>query len=361
MQTVRFTDVPVTSRRAIAGWLLVCSALIFAMVVLGGVTRLTRSGLSMVEWDPIMGVVPPLTAQQWEETFRKYQQFPEYQKINRGMSLAEFKSIYWVEYAHRVLGRTIALAYLLPFLYFFVRRRLPRELIPKLIIMFVLGGLQGLLGWFMVKSGLIDKPHVSPYRLTAHLLLAILIYGYMLWVALGLLFPVAANDIRANQPLRRFGWVVTATVCLMIASGGFVAGTKAGFAFNTFPLMNGHVFPPGALSMQPVWINMFENVATVQLNHRMLAYLLCIVVVLFWYRTLAANVSARTRLVTHGLLLMLVVQLVLGVSTLLFFVPVPLAAAHQGGALLVFSLALFANHELRAAPASFAMSPGRAV
>lgn len=360
MQTALFPKEPSTSARAIAGWLLVCCALIFAMVVLGGVTRLTRSGLSMVEWDPIMGVIPPLTEQQWEETFRNYQQFPEYQKINRGMSMAEFKSIFWVEYAHRVLGRTIALAFLLPFLYFLIRRRFSRELIPKLITMFVLGGLQGLLGWLMVKSGLIDKPYVSPYRLTAHLLLAILIYGYMLWVALGLMFPNAANDIPANRPLRRFGWAVTAAVCLMIASGGFVAGTKAGFAFNTFPLMNGHVFPPGVLSMQPLWINMFENIATVQLNHRLLAYLLCIIVPLFWFWALTANVSARTRLVIHGLLLMLVVQIALGISALLLIVPVPLAAAHQAGALLVLSLALFANHELRTASAPSLRNASRA-
>ncbi len=352
MQTIPAPNVPTTSTRTIVAWLLVCCALIFTMVVLGGVTRLTRSGLSMVEWDPIMGVIPPLTEQQWEQTFRKYQRFPEYQKINRGMSMAEFKSIFWMEYAHRVLGRTIALAFLLPFLYFLMRRRFSQDLILKLITLFVLGGLQGLLGWFMVKSGLIDKPHVSPYRLTAHLLLAILIYGYMLWVALGLLFPNAANDIPANRSLRRFGWAVTAAVCLMIASGGLVAGTKAGFAFNTFPLMNGHVFPPGGLSMQPLWINMFENIATVQLNHRLLAYSLCILVPMYWYWTLTANVSPRTRLVVHGLLLMLVMQVVLGVSTLLLIVPVPLAAAHQAGALLVLSLALFANHELRTAPVS---------
>jgi heme a synthase len=317
------------------------------MVVLGGVTRLTRSGLSMVQWDPIMGVMPPLGQAQWEQTFAKYQQFPEYQKINRGMSLAEFKSIFWVEYAHRLLGRSIGLAFLLPFLYFLVRRLLPRALIPKLMTMFVLGGLQGLLGWFMVKSGLVDRPHVSPYRLSAHLAMAVLIYGYILWVALGLLFTSAENDAPANRPLRRLGIAVTVAVCIMIVSGGFVAGTKAGFAFNTFPLMNGHLAPPGILAMKPAWANFFENIATVQLDHRLIAYFLCIIVPFYWFRIWQAEVTTRTRAVAHALLAVLALQMTLGIATLLLVVPVALAAAHQAGALLVFTAALLLNHELR--------------
>jgi cytochrome c oxidase assembly protein subunit 15 len=334
--------------RQIALWLLACCALIFAMVVLGGVTRLTRSGLSMVQWDPIMGVIPPLGQAQWEETFAKYRQFPEYQKINQGMSLEQFKSIFWVEYAHRLLGRSIGLVFLLPFLYFLIRRLLPRSLIPKLVTMFVLGGLQGLLGWLMVKSGLVDQPHVSPYRLSAHLAMAVLIYGYILWVALGLLFASADNDVPANRPLRRLGLAVTVAVCIMILSGGFVAGTKAGFAFNTFPLMNGQLIPDGVLAMKPVWLNFFENIATVQLDHRLIAYLLCILIPLYWYRAQHADVSARTRVVAHVLLTTFALQISLGVATLLLVVPVSLAAAHQAGALLVFSTALFMNHELRA-------------
>ena len=333
--------------RQIALWLLICCALIFAMVVLGGVTRLTRSGLSMVQWDPIMGVIPPLSEAQWEETFAKYRQFPEYQKINRGMSLQQFKSIFWVEYAHRLLGRSIGVVFLLPFLYFLIRRMLPRTLIPKLITMFVLGGLQGLLGWFMVKSGLVDHPHVSPYRLTAHLAMAVLIYGYILWVALGLLFASAENDVPTNRPVRRLGLAVTVTVCVMIFSGGFVAGTKAGFAFNTFPLMNGRLIPEGVLAMKPVWSNFFENIATVQLDHRLIAYVLCLMIPFYWYCVQQADVSTRTRVVAHVLFATLALQICLGIATLLLVVPVILAAAHQAGALLVFSAALFMNHELR--------------
>ncbi len=331
----------------IAVWLLLCCVLIFAIVVVGGVTRLTRSGLSMVEWDPIMGVIPPLSESQWQATFQKYQQFPEYEQVNRGMTLGEFKFIFWMEYVHRLLGRTIGLVFLLPFLYFLFRRRLERSLIPKLITIFLLGGLQGLLGWFMVKSGLIDLPHVSPYRLTAHLVLATVIYGYILWVALGLLFPDAENRDPPARSARRLAHVVTALILVMIASGGFVAGTKAGFTFNTFPLMNGRVIPEGMLAMRPVWTNFFENVATVQFDHRIIAYLLILVAPWFWYRAARAPLHPRARLGSHALLIMLLLQVSLGIVTLLLAVPVALAAAHQAGAILLFTVALFVNHELR--------------
>jgi cytochrome c oxidase assembly protein subunit 15 len=335
--------------RQIAIWLLACCALVFAMVVLGGVTRLTQSGLSMVEWDPIMGIVPPLNDAQWEEAFHKYQQFPEYRDINREMTLEGFKGIFLVEYAHRVLGRSIGLVFLLPFLFFLFTGRIRRELVPKLVTMFVLGGLQGLLGWYMVKSGLVHRPHVSQYRLTAHLLTAVMIYGYILWVALGLLSPRAAYAGNAAvRGLRRFGRGITAAVVLMLASGGFVAGTKAGFAFNTFPLMNGHWVPEGVLGLHPWWRNLFENLATVQFDHRLLALVLCGLVVTFWLVARRRPLERPTRIGFNALLLMLAVQVTLGISTLLLVVPVPLGAAHQGGALVLFSLALFLNHQLRA-------------
>ncbi len=315
------------SDRPIAVWLLICCVLIFAMVVLGGVTRLTQSGLSMVEWDPIMGVLPPLTGDAWQATFEKYQQFPEYQKINRGMSLGEFKTIFWMEYAHRILGRLIGIVFLVPFLYFLMRRQIRRELIPRLVVMFVLGGLQGLLGWYMVKSGLVDKPHVSQYRLTAHLMLAFAIYAYMYWTALGLWSPAPrAGDRRDQATTRRLGWLVTAGVVLLAITGGFVAGTKAGFAFNTFPLMQGRWLPPGYLAMEPVWRNLFENIATIQFNHRWLAMLLAILIAGFWWRVRRVDVAPRARTATHLLLVMLVIQIALGITTLLWVVPVPLGS-----------------------------------
>ncbi len=333
-----------SSDKPVAVWLLVCCALIFAMVVLGGVTRLTRSGLSIVEWDPIMGAIPPLTQSQWDETFDKYKQTPEYIKVNRGMSLDEFKGIFYMEWAHRLLGRLIGVAFLLPFLYFLARRRITRALVPKLATLFVLGGLQGALGWYMVKSGLVDNPHVSAYRLTAHLAFAVIIYAYLFWTALGLLYPPAARP--APDGLRRFGAAVTALIFLMILSGGFVAGNKAGFAFNTFPLMNGRFMPEGMYAMQPLWSNLFENIATVQFNHRLIAYLLVLVIPLFWWRATREALPARARLGAHLLLGWLAVQVLLGIATLLYIVPVPLAAAHQAGALVLFSLALFLQHAL---------------
>ena len=331
--------------RPIAAWLFACCLLIFAMVVLGGVTRLTRSGLSIVEWDPIMGAVPPLSQIQWEQTFDQYKLTPEYRKVNHGMSLPEFKGIFYVEWAHRLLGRLIGVVFLVPFLYFLVRRRITRALVPKLTAMLVLGGLQGVLGWYMVKSGLVDIPRVSPYRLTAHLALAVVVYAYIFWTALGLL--------RASQPLpppaglRRFGAAVTALIFVMILSGGFVAGTRAGFVFNSFPLMNGHFFPEGMYALQPLWVNLFENIATVQFNHRALAYLMCIVIPAFWWSAMQYALPAGTRRAVHLLLGWLALQVALGIMTLLYAVPVPLAAAHQAGALVLFSLALYVLHSLR--------------
>lgn len=337
-----------TSPKSIAVWLLICCVTVFAMVVLGGVTRLTQSGLSIVEWQPIMGVIPPLTETDWQSTFEKYQQFPEYQKVNHDMALSEFKRIFWFEYAHRMLGRTIGLIFLIPFLLFWFARRIPRPLMLKLIGVFCLGGLQGLLGWYMVKSGLVDEPRVSPYRLTAHLALAVLIYGYMLWLVLGLITGGKHMWSRSvDTPWAwRFSVFVTALVGVIIISGGFVAGTRAGFAFNTFPTMNGDWVPQGIWALQPAWRNLFENLATVQFAHRVIALALAVLVPVLWFSVLRAGASPQLRLATHGLLVMLVVQIALGITTLINTVPVTVAAMHQGGALLVLTMALWVTHGL---------------
>lgn len=336
-----------SARPVIAYWLLSVCALVFAMVVLGGVTRLTHSGLSIVEWQPIVGTLPPLTEAQWQETFAKYQRTPEYQIVNRDMNLSGFKDIFWLEYFHRLLGRLIGLVFLLPFLYFLARKQIDRVLFPKLLILFALGAAQGLLGWLMVKSGLVDVPRVSPYRLTAHLGLAVLIYAATLWVALGLLRPQPPATVPATT-LRYFGFGVTSLIFLMILSGGFVAGTRAGFAFNDWPWMHGRLVPEGLFALEPAWVNVFENLATVQFNHRLLAYLLCLIVPLYWWLARRYPLASGTRALFHLLLAMFVVQVLLGISTLLQHVPVPLAAAHQAGAMVVFTFALLINHRLRA-------------
>ena len=338
-----------TNNRQVALWLLVCCALVFVMVVLGGVTRLTRSGLSMVEWQPIMGIIPPIGDAQWLEVFEKYKQFPEYQKLNQGMSLHDFKFIFAFEYSHRVLGRLIGAAFLLPFLYFLIRKKIPAGMTPKFIIMFALGALQGLLGWYMVKSGLVDKPHVSQYRLTAHLIAAMMIYAYMLWTALGLLQPSPSYANQTwSQPLRRFGIGITTMIVIMILSGGFVAGTHAGFILNTFPLMGDHFIPEGLFKLSPLYLNFFENMVTIQFNHRMIAYALSVLIPVFWYLARKNNLTRRSTTILNCFLVMLVIQIALGISTLLLVIPVPLAAAHQGGALLLLTTALLVNHEFRA-------------
>jgi len=339
-------------RGPVAAWLLVCCALVFAMIVLGGVTRLTRSGLSIVEWQPIMGAIPPLTEQQWETEFEKYKQTPEYLKVNYGMSLAEFKEIFWVEYAHRLLGRTIGVAFIVPFLYFLMRKRIGRELVPKLAGLFVLGGMQGALGWYMVASGLVEDPRVSAYRLTAHLGVAVIIYGCMFLVALDLLYPQARP---APARVRRYALALTALVFVTILAGGFVAGTRAGFVFNTWPLMYGRLVPEGLYALSPWWLNLFENVATVQFNHRLLAYAVVIATVLLWALVRRTAATPRARTAAHLLLAAVALQFGLGIATLLAVVPVPLGAAHQGGALLVLTAALFLNHALRKGAASSAL------
>ncbi|MDH5766339.1 MAG: COX15/CtaA family protein [Gammaproteobacteria bacterium] len=334
-------------RKTIAIWLLICCTTIFAMVVLGGITRLTGSGLSMVEWEPIMGILPPLSQAEWQETFRLYQAFPEYKIKNFGMSLDDFKSIFWFEYSHRVLGRSIGIIFFFPMVYFFLRRKVDAVLKPKLITMFILGGLQGLMGWYMVKSGLVANPHVSQYRLTAHLGLAFVIYGYIFWVAMDLLFPQQENNLlKDRERLQKRSLALSILVFITILSGGFVAGLKAGMAYNTFPLMNGQLIPEGLFSLSPTWSNFFENVTTVQFDHRVLATILFITIPLFWYSSIKNNPGKSLRLGLNLLLVMLAVQITLGISTLLLHVPVALAAAHQAGALILFTIILFVHHQI---------------
>ncbi|HTT41063.1 MAG TPA: COX15/CtaA family protein [Burkholderiales bacterium] len=337
----------VSGHRQVAAWLFACCALVFAMVVVGGITRLTHSGLSMVEWQPIVGTIPPLDAAQWQEVFEKYQQTPEYRKVNRGMSLAQFKSIFWWEYFHRLLGRAIGVVFFVPFLYFIVRGRLDRRLAPGLIGILLLGALQGALGWYMVASGLVDDPRVSQYRLTAHLGMAFLIFAAMFSTALGLVAAARSPADSARRRLRRYALSLSALIFLMVLSGGMVAGIRAGLSYNTFPLMNGHMLPPEYLMLQPWWSNLFNNMAAVQFNHRLIAWLLFILIPLFWLASRKVQLTPRARLACDMLPPALALQITLGISTLLLVVPVSLAAAHQAGAMLLFSTALWASHELR--------------
>ena len=329
--------------RAVAAWLLVGAALVAAMVVVGGITRLTHSGLSIVEWQPLVGTLPPLSEGDWQALFDKYRETPQYRVVNRGMSLDEFKGIFWWEYVHRLLGRAIGLVFIVPCAWFWWRGRIDHALGWKLVGVFALGGLQGAMGWYMVASGLVDEPRVSHLRLTAHLGLAFLILGALLWIAFDLLY---ARRRGAPAPAR-FATAVAGLVFVQVLAGALVAGLRAGKAYNTFPLMNGHLVPPEALMLDPWWLNFVNNMATVQLDHRLLAWLLLGLAPWLWLRVHRSAASPRAKHAATLLVGLVAAQFALGVATLLTAVPVALAAAHQGVATLVFAAALHTAHALR--------------
>lgn len=330
-------------RRPIVLWLLSVAALVFAMVLLGGYTRLTESGLSMVNWHPLSGLLPPLDAASWQREFAAYQAYPEFQKLNSWMGLADFKAIYYVEYAHRMLGRLTGLAFLLPFLWFLARRRVDRQLGLKLAGLFLLGAAQGGLGWFMVKSGLVDRPDVSHYRLTAHLGLAVAIYGALIWVALGEMGPERGGGQGGGPGGRRLSrhlGLVVGLIYLQILLGGLVAGLDAGHAYNTWPLMAGRWLPDGLFELSPWAVNFFDNALTVQFDHRLVAYgIVAVMAALLWRaRGIDWNGGPGRSLLVLGAGLGL--QVGLGIATLLAVVPVSLGVAHQAGALVAFTAAL---------------------
>jgi cytochrome c oxidase assembly protein subunit 15 len=327
--------------RALRLWLAGIALLIVAMILVGGATRLTDSGLSITEWQPIMGAIPPLSDDAWHKAFEAYQKIPEYTELKRGMSLDAFKTIFWWEWAHRFLGRLIGAAFLIPFLVFWAAGWIPRNLLPRLAGLFMLGGLQGAVGWYMVKSGLVDRTDVSQYRLAAHFGIAVAILGYTLWLLFGL-----GTGPRAERRARSQGahWIVAGLllglVYVQLLAGALVAGLDAGQGFNTWPLINGVFVPEGLGALSPWYLNLFENPLTVQFDHRMLGYavVLASVVQAAW---LAAS-NKPSALVASGMAVMVfaVLQATLGVWTLLLAVPIPLGLAHQAGAVAVFAAAV---------------------
>ena len=330
-----YADTTDSYDRWIARWLTLCALVIFGMILLGGVTRLTDSGLSMVEWNPIMGVIPPLSESDWQIAFDKYKQYPEFQKINFDMDLEGFKVIFLYEYLHRVLGRLIGLLYFLPLIFFWARGMVKHSLRGHLALLLVLGACQGLMGWYMVKSGLVDRPDVSQYRLTAHLGLALLVYGYMVWLILRLVKP---RRLMPRTPLR-WPLALVLLVYVMALSGGFVAGTDAGYAYPTWPLMGSSFFPPTLYEQG--WLSAFEQVTTIHFNHRMLAYG---VVITLTGVALVSYLRSPDSAVKLAALLMgaaVFFQASLGVATVLSQVAIPVAAFHQGGAVILLTATLF--------------------
>jgi cytochrome c oxidase assembly protein subunit 15 len=329
-----------TADRAVGLWLLACCAMIFVMVIIGGITRLTESGLSITEWRPVSGIMPPLSAADWEREFTLYQRIPEYQQLNRGMTMEEFKSIFWWEYIHRLWGRLIGVVFAAGFLVLILRRQIRWSLAPHLVVMFMLGGLQGALGWFMVQSGLSGRTDVSQYRLAAHFLAALAIYSYMFWIALTLLRPAPAGC--TGRRLRPHLLTIAGVLILTLAFGALVAGLNGGLVYNSFPLMGGALVPGDAF--QSAW-SAFEDPVTAQFIHRWLAMTVVALVLALWLRRLGLSPAAARPI--DGLAAMALLQAGLGIGTLLLQVPIPLAAAHQAGAVVLWTLALWSLHATR--------------
>lgn len=320
-------------RNIIILWLGICAVLIFAMVLLGGAVRLTGSGLSMVDWKPIMGVIPPMSEESWFQAFQQYQQFPEYQNVNRDISMGEFKFIYLMEYAHRILGRLIGLVFFIPFVYLIITKKLNGALIPRLWFLFFMGVVQGGMGWYMVKSGLVDNPQVSQYRLVFHLIIAIIIYAYMIRILAGL-FPQIQYQ---NHSVNIFGRWVIGILFIMLISGGFVAGTHAGFIYNTFLDMGGNFVPPQLMDISPLWKNLFENPVTIQFVHRLLAVVVLLAVSIYGMRLYLNDQIRFGRKFSAVLMIAVALQFFLGVITLIAKVPLALGVSHQAGALILLT------------------------
>ncbi len=335
-----FADLRPRRRNILGWWLGLWAAMVLMTVVIGGITRLTESGLSITEWAPVSGVLPPLTEEAWQEAFRGYQQIPEYQELNRGMTLAEFKAIYFWEYVHRAWARLVGVVLAVPLVFFWVRGWLGRRLAVRLVMLLALTGAQGALGWFMVASGLAGRTDVSQYRLAAHLGLALVIYIITVWTAADLL----RREEQVHMPTssdwpssRTTAGVLLVLVFATAIAGAFVAGLDGGKAYNTFPLMGGRVVPGGYFALTPWWRNLFENVAAVQFNHRWIGILTFVGIGAAWYRGRSANLPRYVRRWLDLLPLIALAQVALGVATLLLVVPIWLAALHQAGAVILLT------------------------
>lgn len=329
------------NERILGRWLMACCLVLLILVIVGGATRLTGSGLSMVEWQPLT-VIPPMSEEAWLAEFDAYRASPEYQKVNYGMALSEFKVIYWWEFGHRLLARGLGLVFALPLLFFWIRGMVPNRLRWPLLGLLALGGFQGWLGWYMVQSGLVDIPRVSPYRLAAHLSVALIIFAIMFRMALRLLWP--GEPRRERRSWRPWTIALLAMVSVTIVWGAFVAGLNAGLVYNTFPLMAGRWIPEGIFGLQPLWINFFENTATVQFTHRVLAIATMAVALIAWWLVWRHESDARIRRAFHIMAAVVLVQVGLGIATLLMYVPVTLGTLHQGVAVLVLGAVVAADY-----------------
>ena len=338
------------SRRAVGLWLLSVALVILAMITIGGLTRLTGSGLSITEWKPIMGVLPPMSDAAWADAFAKYQRIPQYLLENRGMGLEAFKVIFWWEWSHRFLGRFLGLMFLVPFLYFAAVGAIRRSEWPGMLLLFVLGGLQGLIGWWMVQSGLEARVSVSQYRLAIHLGAALLLLAAILWIALQYL-----QGGQGKGDARR-GYIFAALIYLQTLLGALVAGLDAGLIYNTWPDMNGGIFPESPFYHSPWWINFFENDGLVQFNHRIGAYVVAGFAALIYARGIKLTGLAKKS--AKAIAILTTFQIFLGICTLVLMAPILLSAMHQVVAAALLCAAVWHAFELRRLPQTQAVIPG---
>jgi heme a synthase len=331
------------NNRAVIIWLFIGFFLVFIMVIVGGITRLTGSGLSMADWKPIMGAIPPMNEAEWIAKFDLYQKTPEFVKVNSTFTLTDFKSIFWWEFIHRLLARIIGIIFIVPFVFFWIKKKFDKVLLKKVFIIFILGGLQGLLGWYMVKSGLVDKPHVSHFRLAAHLLTALSVMVYILWVIMDIVYP--SRESVHVKGLKKGVWALLILIVLQITYGAFVAGLKAGFMYNTFPKMGSNWLAPEV--GEGGFASLFSHGATVQFIHRTLGVILMILAPLFWVWARRQNVVGRQN---RGLVFLNVsvgIQVLLGILALLYIVPVSLGVIHQAGAAVVLCAVVYLLHQTK--------------
>ena len=335
------------SKLRVSIWLYSGCFLIFLMVVIGGITRLTGSGLSITEWKPIMGSIPPLNDHDWQAAFEKYKQIPQFQKINAHFEMDDFKSIYWWEFIHRQLGRLIGLVFFIPFLYFLLTKQMDKSTIRKTFFLFLLGGLQGFLGWFMVSSGLVERTSVSHIRLAIHLVTAFITFGFTFWYALELSRPNSKEESKSSASI--VNWIFSILI-VQIIYGAFVAGMHAGKMYNTFPLMDGQIIPSGISTLDPQVLNLINNPVTVQFIHRMFAYILFFLIVKVWWSSRKMGMNSDQRKAMNIVLLAVSVQFLLGVLTLLTKVDITIASLHQVGAFFLFSSMIYLLFRFRKQP-----------
>ncbi len=333
-------------KRWMRAWFISGAVLIMLILIVGGITRLTGSGLSMTDWKPILGAIPPITEAQWEDAFDQYKQFPEYQQINRGMELSEFKFIFFWEYLHRMLGRLIGIVFLVPFVYFVAKKKMNAKWLKRSVWLLILGGSQGLMGWYMVQSGLVDVPYVNPYRLTAHLMLAFIIFGFCVWYAADLTKFKSQVEPKKSE----FGkWlkILFGIVIVQVAWGGLVAGLDAGHVYNTFPKMYQYWVPPEVMALEPWYQNLTENSSTVQFIHRTLAALIGIMAIGYWVRLFTVQSSKSAKLWGGVIFVLVLIQYLLGVFTLITHVQITLAVLHQFFAILLVGAILIGIYSMR--------------